>query len=781
MAGLRGVCRAVVGLLVVLPSPSILPQGLAGREDVWADFARSDLQGLQAMHAAGACDYVDREVDGVRCVATHGASGKHWLCFDVPRDFLPGNQPARYTLIIRYLDSPANGLVTVRYHGAQDAMAQAIRFQRQGSGEWLELVLTLPDAVFRNGTVGVADFAVHGFTDTGDPRAADVLVSGVWLSRRVLEVSAGPAAIPLGLPAAQQVSRVRALAYTGTGRLAPDGTVIQFTATGGTIKAEATTEGGVAETEFVSDTQSGTAIITADWDIVRGWTSIAKVPGDRLLREGRSVLETFEEIVPGELERVNADTSFADVVQAEGATGNCLQLHYCFHTGAPGQPYITCPFAVPIPGRPRTIHLNAKGDGSLHHFQLLMQDAQGTMYTIMTAARALQPGWQELAIPIEEYDDCWGPNADGMVDFPITIVGARFVCLGGNQLEGDLYLDDLGAEGLLPQETSAPAPAQAQAAAPRSPDGLLIPAQREPLGYIAENLLAIDDPDVLRVEVRNLRSTPTGRDVEALIGYRRLVELQPHDLNAQYTLGALLYRARAFEEALAHIEASMAQPTPHLNWAHLYRARLLDELARREEAAQEYASLAEAFPQTNRNSQYQHFPGIVRTWTEACQRAVGEPIPFYKRAPNASPAFGELTDRSHWSVQCNRGQERLPLAIDRNAETFWSIGGDAAGGDWFAIDLGEVVLDVARLVLDDGGATEIYQWDVTGELRIEGSVDGAKWELLGTAVGSPYTAIDVAWPPRPLRYLRATVTDKIAKGDLAEWRVHEAYVYRKVG
>jgi len=169
----------------------------------------------------------------------------------------------------------------------------------------------------------------------------------------------------------------------------------------------------------------------------------------------------------------------------------------------------------------------------------------------------------------------------------------------------------------------------------------------------------------------------------------------------------------------------------------------------------------------------------VSFWTDACTRAVNEPIPFHKRAPNASPDYREITDPERWSVQCSRGQERLPYAIDRNPETFWSIGGDQATGDWFLIDLGEVVPDAARVVLDDDGGTNIYLWDMPGEMRIEGSVDGTKWEPLGVVRSNPRDVQDVVWDPRPLRLIRATLTENAPKKHFVEWRIYEAYVYRK--
>ena len=757
-----------------------LAQGLAGRDDIWADFSRSDMQGLEPMHAAGACDYVERDLDGVRCVATDGASGKHWLCFDVPRQFITSARPTRYTLIIRYLDAPTDGLVTVRYHAARDAMAQAIRFQRQGTGEWRELVLSLTDAVFMNGTMGCADFAVHGFTDTGDPRAADVFVSGVWLSKRTIEVSAQPDAIPTGLDPAQQTCTVRALAYAGTGGLAPDGTVIRFSATGGTIEPEANTKAGVAEARFTPDGAAGTAVVSADWDIVSGWATVAKVPGDQPLQEGRWLGETFEEAPPGDLERVNAATSFADVAEMDNVPGGkCLQIHYCFQAGVPGQPYVTCPLSLPVPGRPQAILVSAKGDGSPHHFQLVVQDARGTMYTIMSVERALRPDWQEITLPVETYDDCWGPNANGVMDFPVTIVGARFVCLGGNQLEGDIYLSRIRGQGLFPADALAEPPLTPQTFARRTPDGLLIPAPREPLGYIAENLVAMQDPNQLAEELEKLYATPAGRNTEAIEGYRRLVQFWPDNWWNRTRLATLLFKAGDFAGALEQADEALKSTEYPPTWRRLLRARILDGLGRREEASKEFAALADILASTKPEPGYSLWPGALRGWAEACKEAVTDPIPFYKRAPNASPDYQEITDLARWSVQCNRGQERLPYAIDRNPESFWSIGGDEATGDWFLIDLGEVVLDVARVVLDDDGGTNVYHWDLPGEVRIEGSVDGAKWEQLALTRGTPRAVIDAAWDPRPLRFIRATLTENTPKGDLPEWRIYEAYVYRK--
>ncbi len=759
-------------------------QDFSGADEVWADLEKGEQSGIQPMHAGGPHDYVERDMDGVPCVATNGATGKHWLCFDVARSFITSNRPARYTLIIRYLDEPRDGLVTVRYHAAHDPIAQAIRFQRQGSGEWREMVLQLKDAVLMNAALGVADIAVHGFTDTGDPRAADVYVGGIWLSKRLIDLSAAPAAIASGVPDDQRFSRVRAVVYAGAGGLAPDGTVIKFRATGGTIDPEAATQEGVAEATFRSDGTLGTAIVSADWDIVTAWTKVAVVAGDRPLREGDWVCETFEDAMAAEPERVGADTSFVDVVEEDPHVGQrCLRIHYCFSPAFAGQPYLTCPLSLTIPGRPAELRLWAKGDGSDHHLQFLLQDAQGTIYTVMPLGRVVPVGWNQLKVPVEEFDDCWGANADGVMDFPVTIIGARLVCLGGQRMEGDISLDQLTAHGLFPPAAAETVPeSNEEAEAPRTQDGLLLPARREPLEWMADNLRSIPDAGALYGEARNLAGSPLGRDPEAIVAYRRLVELRPEDGNHRYTLARLLYKAGDFAGALEQIDAALAAEAILYfgeDWGRLLRAWCLDQLGRREEAVEEYKTVAAMPAQLNvGGAELYHRRGPMALMDAWCERGIEGPLAFHKRALNAGPQYEEITEVAAWTAQCNRGHERLPLAIDRNAETFWSPNFVQQAGDFFRIDMGEVVHDVARLVLDDDGGASIFPWDSPAPMKIEGSVDGERWEELGNAQGDAFNVIDVTWAPRSLRYLRATITDETAEENYVNWRIYEAYVYR---
>ena len=778
----RPAARFPLICLTLALAPAALPvaQETADEVDVWVDFERGDMHGVAPMHEQLPLDYIETEVGGVPCVATEGESNRHWLCFDVPRSFVSNARGGRYTLVIRYLDDVAGGLITVRYHGDKDPLAQAIRMQRQGSGEWRELVLNLPDAVFLNGAMGVADFAVYGFTDTGDPREADVFVSGVWLSRRAIDLHVEPAAIPLGAPAEQQVCRVRAVALDGTGGVAPDGTVITFSAGRGTIDAEATTSRGVAEATYRSDGVFGTVVVSAGWDFVSTWATIAQVQEDEPLVEGMFLVGSLARGEAQPLEQAHAETSFAEIVTDEESGERNLVLHYAFAAGAPGQPHITCPLNVPVPGRPRELVLETKGNPAGHHFQLILQDAQGTQYTVMPRWRRLRPGWRMYTVDVEDYDDCWGPAADGVMDFPISVVAARYVCVEGDR-EGEVVLRDLWARGLFPPDALPPMAPVTESG--RSEDGLRVPVRMFSAGHVVDNIQGAADVDELMRIAGPLYGAAEGRNMEALLAYERMVELGADQPRIRWRLGMLCYKNGRFEKALEQADAVLEQEGPPYregDWPRLLRAWCLDGLERREEAVAEYQAVAEMVKVAEDDGNIWHREGPVEAIRAWCEYGAAQPVPRWKRAPNAGPEYLEVADKSKWRVSCNRGQERDRFAGDSRAESFWSIGGDQKTGDWFAIDFGDVLLDVGRVVLDDDGGTNTYPWDIPGHMVIEGSVDGKTWEELGRAKGHPVNVVDVTFEPRPLRHIRATLTEETGERKYVEWRIYEAYVYRQI-
>jgi len=82
-------------------------------------------------------------------------------------------------------------------------------------------------------------------------------------------------AAPSNVPASGGVSVITAIVTEVIGTPVPDGTVVQFFTDLGTIDREGRTKDGVARVNFVSDTRSGTANITAVSGPVTGGTGVA--------------------------------------------------------------------------------------------------------------------------------------------------------------------------------------------------------------------------------------------------------------------------------------------------------------------------------------------------------------------------------------------------------------------------------------------------------------------------------------------------------------------------
>ena len=91
-------------------------------------------------------------------------------------------------------------------------------------------------------------------------------------------------AAPSNVPASGGVSVITAIVTEVIGTPVPDGTVVQFFTDLGTIDREGRTKDGVARVNFVSDTRSGTANITAVSGPVTGGTGVSVGEGIQGLR-----------------------------------------------------------------------------------------------------------------------------------------------------------------------------------------------------------------------------------------------------------------------------------------------------------------------------------------------------------------------------------------------------------------------------------------------------------------------------------------------------------------
>ncbi|MGD8397442.1 MAG: discoidin domain-containing protein [Anaerolineae bacterium] len=113
----------------------------------------------------------------------------------------------------------------------------------------------------------------------------------------------------------------------------------------------------------------------------------------------------------------------------------------------------------------------------------------------------------------------------------------------------------------------------------------------------------------------------------------------------------------------------------------------------------------------------------------------------------------EVSDRVFlipWQAQASHNRDDVALAFDGQPDTVWDSGVDQAPGQWFAVDMGQViVLDRVRVTSPGRGFPLGY--------RILLSEDGATWCAVAEAKRN-WTNIDAGFPPRSARYMRIEQT-----------------------
>jgi hypothetical protein len=161
------------------------------------------------------------------------------------------------------------------------------------------------------------------------------------------------------------------------------------------------------------------------------------------------------------------------------------------------------------------------------------------------------------------------------------------------------------------------------------------------------------------------------------------------------------------------------------------------------------------------------------------RRAV-EGLTLFIHAP--PPAGGTPLAARALRVTASRHAERARLAIDGDPATRWATAGPRAAGDWFRVDL-----SAARSVR--GGRIAVANpADLPGQVVIEGSPDGVRWDRLAATL-RPETrhrwggfgllddgalALRFEFPPATLAALRLTLP---AGDPLFDWSIHELSVY----
>jgi len=432
----------------------IISQAAPAEDQAVFDAAQVQQSGLtMCEHAAGAVGYIVSTVGGEPCVATDGQAEKHRLVWDVPDEFV-FDDPTPVTLVLRYYDQPA-GLVGV-FCDAQDHAAGAVagpqaevgRFMRTGQPEWRTAVYRLAAPRLANRTWGAGgDVGVTGFTDSPDPRAADVAISQVIVTHRTIAVECSPDTVANG--ADDVTVTVTATCHMGPDTPAPDGAIVRFSDTSGALEEEATTQGGTATVSLQPPVEAGWDVIWADWDGLPARGRLCVLDGPGPTEDVTVDVESFDLAPQAPIQGMGIQGTTARAspdIKVEGDAA--LRIDYFLDPQYAGVAYFDVPLAVSLPDRARRVRWRMHGDASDHLMQLRITDAEGEPL-ILNVGEIRFLGWEEVVFPVAD-----GPcEVEGIavtgnqeIDFPIMLRGLRIMRDQEYSPRGTVLLDDMTAD-----------------------------------------------------------------------------------------------------------------------------------------------------------------------------------------------------------------------------------------------------------------------------------------------------------------------------------------------
>ena len=461
MAGRTTLCvRAALagGTALLVLSSLLLAQApvadYSTAPEVAADFTNGRLEGLEPIQLEDYYGYVEDELGGQRCIRTDSASGKHRLNFRVGPGFAQ-TPDLPLTALVEYYDHPA-GLLALFYQAAAGPgthWTQAFRTMRTGEPRWVQVCIPLPHCCLGGEPPPWRQIGLTGFTNSGDPRAADVAVASIRLLRAHMTVEPELLAVPANGTAADRTATIIATVRTSDKTPPPDGTPVAFEVEPLGLEGAATTVNGEAAWQFVPEPTPRRLQVTARWGDIEAETSLWVQPTDRPLVETEVPLADFEagerlRLTPTAAEGTTA--RFDTETVREGASS--LRIDFHWDDVETPQGCLRLDINRPLPGVPKEIGFEVHGEGVGNSLCFSVVDAQQETFAYIVGDM-YHKGWETFICPLTEAaaDDIYGPNGNRQFDLPLAFQNIRLM-RNDDRLQGTLYLDYVRAICLVPEE-----------------------------------------------------------------------------------------------------------------------------------------------------------------------------------------------------------------------------------------------------------------------------------------------------------------------------------------
>ena len=127
-----------------------------------------------------------------------------------------------------------------------------------------------------------------------------------------------------------------------------------------------------------------------------------------------------------------------------------------------------------------------------------------------------------------------------------------------------------------------------------------------------------------------------------------------------------------------------------------------------------------------------------------------------------------LVASADWKVSASDDAELAQKGCDGDGKTRWETKANQKKGMWYQLEL-PVAQTIAGVRLDASGRPSAF----AKGFKVEGSVDGQKWQPLGASHGL-YAISEAYFPAKPVKFVKVTVTDTTNN---QPWAIQEVQLF----
>lgn len=387
-----------------------------------------------------------------QCRATNRSASKNLLFLNVADEYLHDvDVPVRVT--IEYYDL-AKGRFRFWYDstdmGALDHGAQKWSpwITRTNSKTWKTVTLDLPDAKFANRGRFGTDMALS--SQAWDWKE-DIYISSVRVTRGGLSVGVEPG---IAVADGESICTLTAKVVEAVDP-APNGAIVRFAADRGTVSPDVKTVDGEAKAVFRPGTEPGEATITVQTRQDRRVVHVPILAGRGPATRCRFVLDSFKQHRGWRFQRGRGTAATMQPAPEEPRDQRpSTRINFRLRArDSESQVSFRRPMA--LPGRPATLGLWVKADGSRNRVQVMLVDATGQTLGFRLGDMPFK-GWRYMEQDLGDPIYFQGGAADGRLHLPARFEGlqiARYYS-GPGKANGEIWVQDLTLITDVPQSAT---------------------------------------------------------------------------------------------------------------------------------------------------------------------------------------------------------------------------------------------------------------------------------------------------------------------------------------